>query len=186
MTKFQKKYIKKYIQENFLDIPFQNWTKDKVNTLILFLQLEQFYKYHSVLFIIFNNYIDWVKENNSFDTNIKLNDLIVTRNKIMYILNNNNDLIVHDEINIQNENQYNDDFNFFSISFDHIIFFFIIFFIIFTFFKALFIKPSLPNSIPMSTSIPISPIPKNISSIPSIPTDLFENPLIQKILTHLF
>ncbi len=101
----EKKFLKNKINNDFINKDFSEWTKETVDNLVMLINIDEFNKYHNVLFLLLSDYIVWVKTNrykDNIDSNDNSNDDSNDNNDDSNIINNN--FYSYEELNyIKNE-----------------------------------------------------------------------------------
>ena len=57
----ERKFIKDKIENNLIKKDFSTWTKHTIDYLVLLISIKKLKKYHTVLFLLFNDYIAWYR-----------------------------------------------------------------------------------------------------------------------------
>ncbi len=94
----EKKFLQKKIKEYFINKKFQEWNKETVDYLLMLIKINEYKEYHNMLFLLLNDYLLWLKNNNNDINNTDdINDTN-SIDKYTYedVLNFKNDL--HDKL----------------------------------------------------------------------------------------
>lgn len=102
----EKKFLQKKIKEYFINKPFQEWNKETIDYLVMLININDYQEYHNMLFLLLNDYLLWIKNNISIDSDsdetnkYSYNDLLKIKNdlhdKLYKVVEQNNRIYIND------------------------------------------------------------------------------------------